>query len=377
MKRLVLPLLALLLLCPCLLRADTVQGYVINPATGTRVGNSSVAFMLSQGGQLSEVLRKTTDAEGRFVFSGPFITSDLSFVLVAFYQDLPFPSAELKVGAQKEVILEVYDAKGSRNQLSITAQQVFLAVGDHGVEVFQATQMENRGDQAYAGQGQGQERRVTEFGLPVGAFNLQSFSGNLTQVGDTQAFDTQLLPPGSTQIAFSFEVDPSQLDGEYLHQVYYPTAALEAFVYPSTLHPEPPFADLGEQSIQGKVYRRMRVENLSPGQELHIPVPTPHALGWVLKWVALGLAGITVVAAGLVALRPSAGAAVPVVPVAPVAQSPEALEKQRRSLLQQLAQLDDTYQNRHDDRHYHTQRAQLFGQALVLYHFLDAQDEPR
>ena len=180
MKRLLLPLLSLLVFCPFRLHADTVQGYVLNPATGSRVGNSSVAFMLSQGGQLNEVLRKTTDAEGHFAFSGPFITGDLSFVLVAYYQDLPFPSAELKVGAQKEIILEVYDAKGSRDQLALTAHQIFLMLGEHGLEVTQAAQMENRGDQAYAGQGQGQERRVTEFSLPAGAFNLQSFSGNLT-----------------------------------------------------------------------------------------------------------------------------------------------------------------------------------------------------
>ncbi len=374
MKRLVLPLLTLLLLCPYRLYADTVQGYVLNPATGARVGNASVAFMLSQGGQLSEVLRKTTDDEGRFSFSGPFITGDLSFVLVAYYQDLPFPSAELKVGIQKEVILEVYDAKGSRDQVFIAAHQLFLMLGERGMEVTQAAQMENRGDQAYAGQGQGQERRVTEFSLPAGAFNLQSFSGNLTQVGDTQAFDTQPLPPGNTQIAFSFEVDPSQLDGEYLHQVHYATAALEVFVYPASLRPEPPFADLGELTLQGKSYRRMRVENLTPGQELHIPVPTPRALGWVLKWVALGLASIAVIAAGIVAVRPSARAEAP---ISPAVYAPEVLEERRRTLLQQLARLDDTYQDRNTDRHYRTQRAPLFAQALALYHFLDIQDEPR
>lgn len=375
MKNVLLPLLALaLLLGPQGLRAETVQGYVINPATGARVGNASVAFMLSQGGQLSEVLRKDTDAEGRFSFSGPFITADLSFVLVAFYQDLPFPSAELRVGAQKEIILEVYEAKGSRDQLSITAHQIFLMLGEKGMEVAQMAQVENRGDQAYAGHGQGQERQVTEFSLPPGAFDLQSFAGSLTQVSDIQAFDTQPLPPGNTQIAFSFQVDLAQLDGEYLHRVLYPTAALEAFVFPATLIPEPPFADLGEEPIQGKVYRRMRAENLSAGQELHIPVPSPRALGWVLKWVALGISGLAATAAALVVIRPSPRAATP---ASSVVHHPEALEEQRRALLQQLAQLDDTYQGRNSDRHYRTQRARLFDQTLALYHLLDVQDEPR
>jgi hypothetical protein len=157
--------------------------------------------------------------------------------------------------------------------------------------------------------------------------------------------------------------------------VIYPTAALDAFVFPATLAPEPPFADLGEQPIQGKVYRRMRAENLSPGQELHIPVPVPRTLGWVLKWVALGIAGLAGVAAALAVARPSPRASAPA--PAPAAQDRETLEEQRRVLLQQLAQLDDTYQGRSNDRHYRTQRAQLVDQALALYRLLDAQDAPR
>ncbi len=375
MRNRLLALLALALLCnPHWAPADTVQGYVINPGTGTRVPSVSVAFLLSQGGQLSEVLRKDTDAEGRFFFSGPFITGDLSFVLVAHYQGLPFPSSELRVGDQKEVILEVFEAKGSADQLAISANQLFLVLDEHGMEVTQIAQVENRGDQAFAGHGQGEQRQVTEFSLPAGIFNLQSFSGNLIQMGDTQAFDTQPLPPGITQIAFSFQVDPAQLDGEYLHRVVYPTAALEAFVFPATLGPVPPFADLGEQPIQGKVYRRMRAENLAAGQELRIPVPTPRALGWILKWVALGIAGLAAVAGALVVVqRPPHRAAAPRAP----APARDVLEAQRLALLQQLAQLDDTYQGRHADRQYHPQRTLLLDQTLALYRLLDVQDESR
>lgn len=375
MRKLLFALLGLALLgAPYRAYADTVQGYVVNPGTGNRVPNISVAFLLSQGGQLNEVLRKNTDAEGRFSFSGPFITGSLAFVLVAHYQDMPFPSSELRVGNQQEIILEVFDAGGSADQISISTNQLFLVLGENGVEVTQAALMENRGNQAFAGRSQGQERQVTEFALPDGAFNLQSFSGHVDQATDTQAFDTQPLPPGSTQIAFSFQIDPAQLDGEYRHRVLYPTAALEAFVFPATLAPEPPFVDLGEIPIQGKTYRRMRAENLSAGQELRIPVPTPRALGWVLKWAALGIAGLAMVGGAVVATRhpaPLAG------PTTPAKQDRNTLEAQRQALLQELARLDDTYQSRQRDPHYRTQRARLLDQALALYRLLDVQDAPR
>lgn len=353
------------------LRADTVQGYVVNPATGARVGDTSVAFLVSQDGQLSEILRKSTDEEGRFAFSGPFISPGLTFVLVALYQGVSYPSSELRVGDQKEIILEVYDPTSSGDQIQIAQHQLFLLLGETNVEVAQIVHLENRGDRAYAGQGQGQERRVTEFALPPGAFNLQSLSGSLTQVSETQAFDTQPLPPGPTQVAFTFEVDPEQLDGAYFHQAHYPTQALEVFVHPADTRAEAPFTDQGEVAIQGKNYRRLRLENLAPGQRVRIPVPLPRSLRWTLKWVALGLAAAAALA--LVVLRTAAGPPRPV----PFPADPQALEAQRRDLLQQLARLDDAQAGREGDRGYRAARERLLHQATLLYRLLEEQDGRR
>jgi hypothetical protein len=86
------------------------------------------------------------------------------------------------------------------------------------------------------------------------------------------------------------------------------------------------------------------------------------------------MASLAVIASALVAVRPSARVALP---VSPVVHDREALEAQRSALLQQLAQLDETYQGRSSNRHYRTQRVRLFDQALALYRLLGTQDEPR
>ena len=54
--------------------AESIDGYVLNPVTGERVEDLEVGFSIAgPDGTFSEMMRKSTDTEGRFSFSGPFL----------------------------------------------------------------------------------------------------------------------------------------------------------------------------------------------------------------------------------------------------------------------------------------------------------------
>ncbi len=352
------------LLQVCALRAETVQGYVINPIDGTRIHNAEVVFFVSQDGQVSEILRKPTDAQGRFAFSGPFLTPDLNFVLMALYQEVPYPSSKLQVGAQKEIILEVYDPTTADSQIRIATCTLFLSLRPRGLEVAQSVQADNRGEKTYVGRNQGKVRQVMEFALPAGVFNL---SGSLKPGRDSRFYNNRPLPPGLSQILFNFQLDPRQLDGGYLHQVLYPTDRLEVFLQPTSLQLGPPFEDLGTADFHGESYRHLQLQNLKRGQTVLIPFPLPQPWRWVLKWIALSAAALSGTLA-LVFRRMTTAAA--------VEPDPEELRQQRSQLLQQLARLDDAHADHRDDRRYLVERARLMDQALNVYRLLEQQDEP-
>ena len=347
-----------IVLCASDLWGAAINGYVLNPFTQARIPGIPVAFYVRQDGQILEMLRKETDAEGRFSFSGPFLQSGIHFGLAAFYDGIPYFSSTLEAGAQQQVILEVYEKTDDPSGIRIGTHHLFFSVREDAVECVQLLQIHNVLERTYSGRGDGQERRVTELVLPTGLFNLQSHSGLLHQAGEGRFFDNQPLPPGRSQRSFSFNLDVRNFASPYVHQVVYPTDRLEIFLDPPSTEIKPPFIDLGIVEQHGRQYRKVAMENLQPSQQVAIPLPLNPSLRWSLKWAALAGAFV----AGGVALalsRQHLGT-----------DHDRALER-RQHLLEELARLDDSFASRPEDPHYVDQRAHLMREAVALTQALE------
>ena len=352
-------LCAAVVLCASDLWGAAINGYVLNPFTQARIPSIPVAFYVRQDGEILEMLRKETDAEGRFSFAGPFLQSGLHFGLAAFYDGIPYFSSTLEAGAQQQVILEVYEKTDDPSGIRISTHHLFFSLREDAVECVQLLQIHNALERTYSGSGDGQERRVTELALPTGLFNLQSHSGLLHQAGEGRFFDNQPLPPGRSQRSFSFHLDARNFASPYVHQVIYPTDRLEIFLDPPSTEVEPPFIDLGIIEQHGRQYQKIVLEDLSPDQQVAIPLPLVPSLRWSFKWAALAGAFV----AGGVALALSRQH--------PSTDRTRALEK-RQQLIGELARLDDSFADQPADPHYLDQRAHLMREAVALTQALDA-----
>ncbi len=350
-------------------RADEISGYIVNPNSNVRVGGAEVAFYINQDGQVAEMMRKTADEKGRFSFAGPFLTAGTPFALAAFYKDVTYFSSTLEVGAQKQIILEVYEPTTNGTDIRIGSHHVFLVVKEGDIEVVHLAQIYNGQERAYVGSGQEGERHVTEFRLPSGIFNLQSHSGLMHQASATSFFDNQPLLPGYSQLSFSFNIDPEQLEDGYIHEVVYPTDRFELFVQPSTLEIGAPFIDLGVVDLHGKQYRRLQMTNLLAGQQVIIPLPLATPLRWVLKWAALGF-GLVLGTGALFFLGRNKsqddGVASPV--------STGDLQIQRQRLLGEIARLDQEHAADRENASYLSTRRRLFDQAVDLTRLLETRE---
>ena len=351
-------LCAAIVLCASDLWGAAINGYVLNPFTQARVPGIPVAFYVRQDGEILEMLRKETDAEGRFSFAGPFLQSGLHFGLAAFYDGIPYFSSTLEAGAQQQVILEVYEKTGDPSGIRISTHHLFFSLREDAVECVHLLQIHNALERTYSGSGDGQERRVTELALPTGLFNLQSHSGLLHQAGEGRFFDNQPLPPGRSQRSFSFNIDARKFASSYVHQVVYPTDRLEVFLDPPSTKVEPPFIDLGIIEQHGRQYQKIVLEDLPPGQQVAIPLPLVPSLRWSFKWAALAGAFL----AGGVALALNRQH--------PSTDRSRALER-RQQLIEELARLDDAFADRPADPHYMDQRAHLMREAVALTQALE------
>ena len=278
-----------IVLCASDLWGAAINGYVLNPFTQARIPGIPVAFYVRQDGQILEMLRKETDAEGRFSFSGPFLQSGIHFGLAAFYDGIPYFSSTLEAGAQQQVILEVYEKTDDPSGIRIGTHHLFFSVREDAVECVQLLQIHNVLERTYSGRGDGQERRVTELVLPTGLFNLQSHSGLLHQAGEGRFFDNQPLPPGRSQRSFSFNLDVRNFASPYVHQVVYPTDRLEIFLDPPSTEIKPPFIDLGIVEQHGGHTGKWPWKTYSQASRWRFPYPsTPHCVGRSngLRWQA-------------------------------------------------------------------------------------------
>ena len=345
------------------LQGEAIRGTVIAGNGGAPIPHAEVAFFTSSGDQVVEVVRKEADEQGRFAFSGPFLTLDLTFVLVAMYQGVPYPSSELRVDGQTEILLEVYEPSDDNSTLRVSSHAIIVGMSSTAVEVGHFVQVENLGERTYIGTGSGTERRVTEFALPEDVFNL---TGTVAAAGDGRYFDNRPLPPGSSQVSFNFQLDPGSLDLAYPHRAIYATDVLDLYVQPSSTEPGDFFEDLGTTDLHGVEYRHMRATNLRAGQTVSVPVDLPKPVRWMLKWVALAAAGVGGVLT--LATRPRArGIATGTgldgrVP----AGDRQTLEKHQRGLLQQIADLDDAHAADQEDATYSAERETVLRQVVAL-----------
>ena len=266
---------------------DTIDAYVVHGESGQPVGGTEVAFLVDRGTP-EEILRKRTDNGGRISFSGPFLTRDLTFVLVPFYRGIPYPSARLRADSQKQIVLEVFDPGGERADLKIDNHRMVLTVSRETIEVAQFVEIENQGRATYTGSGDGKERRVTEFLLPAGLFGLRSLSGDLVPGEANRFHDTQPLPPGRSTVAFSFGLDRTTAGSRYRHHFLYPTGLLELYLSPPTIDLPAPFIDRGEVPIHERPYRWYVLQPEAGAAVVDIPLPAHRPKGWMMKWLALG-----------------------------------------------------------------------------------------
>ena len=333
---------------------DTIRGIVVDGNDGTPVPATEVAFFTSVGGQVNEVVRKNADDEGRFVFSGPFLTPDLTFVLVALHQGIPYPSSELRADGQTEVILEVFEPSPEEGALRISSHSILISLGASALDIAHFVQVENSGERTFVGSGSGAERRVMEFALPPALFNM---AGTLVPAGGERFFDNRPLPPGHTEVSFNFQLDPAQIENGYPHLALYPTDVLDLYLQPASSEPGDPFEDLGLADLHGSRYRHLRATNLRAGQTLSVPLDLPREVRWLFKWMALAAAGVASVLT--FAVRPSSASP-------GVSTDRQGAEQRQRRLLQQIADLDDTHAGNAQEAGYLQRRQALLTEAIAL-----------
>jgi mono/diheme cytochrome c family protein len=370
-----------------------VEVSVVNGSTGEHLANQPVRLIIFEQEQFAEMREGETDEQGRTQFTGLPTAPTWAYVVETTYQDLTYHSEVGHFAPDSnmiELIVPVYDAGATVDAVSIDRAHWLIDITNPSfIDVGEVYSFLNSADRVYAGeQNPGEDKpQVLKIPLPENAIHI-NVEGE--QLGDrfildgTTLIDTRPLPPGNTQIFLRYSLPVEKGEVTLAHQVMYPTTMLNLlapdigisidapdwkeddpiqtqggaflnytiFDLPAGARPAAVISDINEETLAagatGSEPQQIIDRNAAPGIS-GIPY---------LPWIILGM-GLVVLGGGVfIGWKRHKQT---------LADRPALLEEQRKTLITQMAALDDAYEAGEipaDD--YHKQRNTLKLQIIAL-----------
>lgn len=233
--------------------AGVIAGVAENGTHGNApVAGQQVTLQLTIGTSAQDIASATTDAQGRFSFTGIDVSESSllggSYAVYTRFQGGVFSSGaiNLSVNQTQTVTLMVYDATQDSANLSVSVATVLVREPDitHGlVGIGEFITVRNSGMTAFVGSfpangANGAMPSLLRFSLPASAQNVTTgvgfFNTSAIQI-DSGFAAAATVPPGQTQFAFAYDLPYTGTTLTIPFKAEYPTAQVVTLVSPNML----------------------------------------------------------------------------------------------------------------------------------------------
>jgi hypothetical protein len=360
--------LALLLALPAVAATEgVIEGNVVNKTPeGAGIGGIELTLHIFQGGTEMGQAKTTTDSEGLFSFSDLNAEPEYSYDVTLTYQEADYTTESVSFGTDPVLSLEVdvYDATSSPQEIKISQSHTVITTQGNQVVVLEVYLVENAGSLTYVGSqvvptlGR---KETLRFSLPheAGAIALEvGLKEQYLAFQQDDLVDTMPVPPGTTQIAFSYQV-LGQKSVLFQKRFDFPTDYFNLLVEDTGLTVDTQdLSPAASVDIQGASYLRYDAVDLHSGSTVSFTISglptagtaagTATRFQWALVWALALVLGVGLVYS--LRRRP-----------APARVSKES----REELLLAIARLDEDFEAKKvPEAHYRRRRAELMGRLL-------------
>lgn len=345
---------------------------VTNRTTGEALGNQEVEVLrhMDEMGEPEVVVSHMTDRNGRYVFE-KLPLDGAHYVVGTRYFDVPYTTNHLTLDEETpthETMIDVFETSPSDQAIEVSALHLIIDVSPDLLDVTEIVIVRNTDNKTFAPEGHDSSIALT---LPAAAFGLQPVTPGVENTDHGVRY-TQPVPPGESQIFFSYRVDRKAIEGVLTKHLEYDTGRVQVFVLPSTQTVSGTnLTNDGVRQVGDRSYMTLsNTVGLSPGMSIGIELPS--VPGWqdYMKWGVLGLVALMVIAGVVAMLKaepPEADRERQEERPERTPEQKELAEQEFDQLLHSIAGLDDEYEGGEvEEKVYRRRRKNLKRRAIRL-----------
>ncbi len=243
------------------------------------VVGQSVTLQMAQGNNSSDLAKVTTDAQGRYSFSGLQTGKTINYAVYTLYQGAQYVTNLIGLSSRpvQQVNLTVYDATTSTGNIAVVQASVLIGQADaqNGlITISESFFFENLGNTTYVGslQASGGKPNALRFALPQGARKLtlsDGFAGYQVIQVDPGFATSAAIPPGTSQFAFSFQVPYTSTSYDFSYTAVYPTVYF-SLLLPLNIHATSSGLNSeGPKTTQQGTFQLLDTKQLTAGNQVH------------------------------------------------------------------------------------------------------------
>jgi hypothetical protein len=321
-----------------------IEGQVNNgTAGGDSAGGIQVTLEPFKDGVAQTPVVTLADAGGVFVFSRLATEPAYSYQAKASFQGVEYTSEPVTFTANVTSVsaeITVFNTTEHDGNISIALAHTILYPENGSVLVKEYYLLTNAGDRTFPGPIQGTDNGTLLFTLPPGAADLQVTFGRMENFGGNSIMDTTPVKPGMHEVAYQYRLNQGIAGLAFTQKINYGAARFDFLVQGENykvageqLTPDEPL------NIGGVMYTHYSAAELPPGASLSMQVSGADSssdAGSLWMFIIGAVVLIIVVIAFVYLYRKKKEA--------PVAGKGD-LEKRQARLLEDLAELDDRFED--------------------------------
>lgn len=347
-----------------------ISGQVVNrTANGSSVSVVEVTLTPYLNGKATADEKKvTTDASGKFEFRGLSTDNGTTYTVSTDFQNAFYTSERITLtptSLSQPVELDVYDSTTSDENIQVSNGHMVVYVEQGDLEVLEIWRFSNLGDKTFIGTAGNTSRTTLSFSLPSGAISFSPGLGSAIETTGTGAVSIAAVPPGVTDVNFSYFIPYQGSSMTVLRKTDYPIANFSLLVQDLGVTVTSSVLTQGNpQMMDGTNFLYFTASNLARDTELDasfsgIVKLSADSSEASLPWPWL-LAGVAVLGLVLAFAYPRLKER--------QITTDLPTQKDEVALLEELARLDDAYESGAiGEREYRAQRAQVKASLLEVY----------